>query len=126
MIFRGVVFVVGVVVVGFVGFLLVLRLLGLFRRLLPLWGWWRRGLHGLLGIRRRQLQSTRGDHQTHGHLQVFGFHAVATAEGGMGAGDAHGIELTAVALHAAAQGFVHQIRDLLAGDLHIRQPLACQ
>ena len=44
----------------------------------------------------------------------------------MGAGDAHRIELAAVALHAAAQGLVHQVSDLLARDLHIRQPLAGQ
>ena len=84
--------------------------------------WWR--LHLL--IRRRHLRGPRGDHQGHGHLQVVGFHAIAAAEGGMGLGHPHGIELGAVAFHAAADRFGDQVFDLLTADLHIRQPLAGQ
>ncbi|MEN9539941.1 MAG: hypothetical protein RLZZ459_32, partial [Cyanobacteriota bacterium] len=65
------------------------------------------GLHRLVGIRRRQLQGPWGNHQAHGHLQVVGFHPVAAAQGRMGAGDAHGVQLAAVAFDAAPQGFVH-------------------
>lgn len=44
----------------------------------------------------------------------------------MGPRHPHGVELAAVTLHAAADRFGHQIGDLLAADLHIRQPLAGQ
>ena len=59
-------------------------------------------------------------------MQVVGFHLITAGEGGMGAGHSHGVELRAVTLDAAADGFIHEVLDLFAADLHIRQPLAGQ
>ena len=38
----------------------------------------------------------------------------------MGPGHPHGIELAAMALDPTPQSLIHQINDLLAGNLHIR------
>ena len=44
----------------------------------------------------------------------------------MGLGHPHRVELGAVPFNAAADGFGDEVFDLLAADLHIRQPLASQ
>ena len=57
-------------------------------------------------------------------MKVVSFHLIAAAEGGMGLGHPHRVELGAVPFNAAADGFGDEVFDLLAADLHIRQPLA--
>ena len=44
----------------------------------------------------------------------------------MGPGHPHRIQLGAMAFHPAPQGFLHQVTNLLAADLHIGKPLARQ
>ena len=106
---------------------MVLILGRLLRGLLPLGRrWGRRGLHLLVGILGRHLQGPRRNHQAHGNLEVVGFHLVAAAEGRMGPGHPHCVQLGAMAFHPAPQGFLHQVTNLLAADLHIGQPLARQ
>jgi hypothetical protein len=77
-------------------------------------------------IGRRLLAGPRRNHEPHGHLQVLRLHPVATAQGRMGPGHPHRIELRTVPFHTTPQGLVHQIGDLLTADGHIREPLSGQ
>jgi hypothetical protein len=81
-----------------------------------LFWWW--GLHLL--IRWRQLRCPWGDHKSNRHLQIVCFNTVATAQGGMGASDANGVQLRAVPFDATADRFSDEVFDLFAADLHIR------
>ena len=88
--------------------------------LLGRWRW----LHLL--IRWWQLGGAWRNHQGHRHLQVVGFDLIAATEGRMGLGHAHGIQLGAMPFDPTADGFGDQVFDLLAADLHIREPLPGQ
>ena len=59
----------------------------------------------------------RRDHQGDGHLEVFGVHLIPAAEGGMGLGHPHRVELGAVPFNATADGF--------GDEVFICSPLIC-